>query len=89
MTNNRFVGLLYTYPWDLADEGVDAALDRIVDLTGCSEIQLAPSYHVSNYFLPHNPKSPIRFGENGAVFFRPDSYRATMPPRSSPMSAGA
>ena len=51
--------------------GVDAALDRIVDLTGCSEIQLTPSYHVSNYFLPHNLKSPIRFGENGAVFFTP------------------
>ena len=79
MTNNPFVGALYTYPWDLADEGVDEALDRIVDLTGCTEIQLAPSYHVSNYFLPHNPKSPIRFGENGAVFYRPElsRYEAT------------
>ena len=79
MTNNNFVGALYTYPWDLADEGVDEALDRIVDLTGCTEIQLAPSYHVSNYFLPHNPKSPIRFGENGAIFYRPElsRYEAT------------
>ena len=79
MTNNPFVGALYTYPWDLADEGVDEALDRIVDLTGCTEIQLAPSYHVSNYFLPHNPKSPIRFGENGAIFYRPElsRYEAT------------
>ena len=79
MANNDFVGALYTYPWDLVDDGVDAALDRIVDLTGCSEIQLAPSYHVSNYFLPHNPKSPIRFGENGAVFFTPElsRYEAT------------
>ena len=75
MTNNDFVGALYTYPWDLVDDGVAAALDRIVDLTGCSEIQLAPSYHVSNYFLPHNPKSPIRFGENGAVFFTPELSR--------------
>ncbi len=75
MTDNTFVGALYTYPWDLVDDGVDAALDRIVDLTGCSEIQLAPSYHVSNYFLPHNPKSPIRFGENGAIFYRPELSR--------------
>ena len=75
MISNGFVGALYTYPWDLADDGVDAALDRIVDLTGCTEIQLTPSYHVSNYFLPHNPKSPIRFGENGAVFFRPQLSR--------------
>ena len=75
MAKNGFIGALYTYPWDLVDDGVDEALDRIVDLTGCSEIQLAPSYHVSNYFLPHNPKSPIRFGENGAVFFRPQLSR--------------
>ena len=75
MTNNGFVGALYTYPWDLADEGVDDALDRIVDLTGCTEIQLTPSYHVSNYFLPHNPKSPIRFGENGAVYYTPQLSR--------------
>ena len=75
MTNDRFVGALYVYPWDLSDDGVDEALDRIVDLTGCTEIQLTPSYHVSNYFLPHNPKSPIRFGENGAVFYTPELSR--------------
>ena len=79
MTSNDFVGALYTYPWDLSDDGVEEALDRIVGLTGCTEIQLAPSYHVSNYFLPHNPKSPIRFGENGAIFYRPQlsRYEAT------------
>ena len=54
---------------------MDAALDRIVDLTGCTEIQLAPSYHVSNYLFPHNPKSPIRFGENVAIFYRPEHSR--------------
>ena len=79
LPNNRFTGALYTYPWDLSDEGVDQALDRIIDLTGCTEIQLTPGYHVSNYFLPHNPRSPIRFGENGAIFYTPElsRYEAT------------
>ncbi|MCY4528289.1 MAG: hypothetical protein OXD46_04575 [Chloroflexi bacterium] len=79
MSNPNFTGALYTYPWDLSDEGVDDALDRIIDLTGCTEIQLAPSYHVSNYFLPHSPLAPIRFGENGAIYYRPDlsRYEAT------------
>ncbi|GEM_PF-573654 len=79
MTDKKFVGALYTYPWDLTDEGVDEALDRIIGLTGCTEIQLTPSYHVSNYFLPHNPSGPMRFGENGAVFFMPQlsRYEAT------------
>ena len=75
MTDNQFIGALYTYPWDLVDEGLDTALDRIVDLTGCQEVQLTPSYHVSNYFLPHNPKRPVYLGENGAVYFSPDLSR--------------
>ncbi len=88
MSNPNFTGALYTYPWDLSDEGVDDALDRIIDLTGCTEIQLAPSYHVSNYFLPHNPLAPIRFGENGAIYYRPDlsRYEATeLKPYVSPI----
>lgn len=75
MHSRNFVGALYAYPWDLTDEGVNDALDRIVDLTACTEILLTPSYHVSNYFLPHNPNGPIRFGENGAVFFAPQMHR--------------
>ncbi len=35
MSDNQFIGALYTYPWDLVDEGLDTALDKIVDLTGC------------------------------------------------------
>ena len=62
MSDNQFIGALYTYPWDLVDEGLDTALDKIVDLTGCQEIQLTPSYHVSNYFLPHNPRRPVYLG---------------------------
>lgn len=79
MTEKKFVGVMYAYPWDLTDEGVDEALDRIIDLTGCTEILLTPGYHVSNFFLPHNPYGPMRFGENGAVFFIPQltRYEAT------------
>ena len=28
MTDTGFFGSLYTYPWDLADEGVDVAMER-------------------------------------------------------------
>ena len=90
MPSRNFVGALYAYPWDLTDEGVDDALDRIVDRTACTEILLTPSYHVSNYFLPHNPNGPIRFGENGAVFFSPQLGRyeeTAIKPRVSPSAA--
>lgn len=69
-----FLGSIYTYPWDLRDEGIDRALDRIHD-TGCREVMLAASYHVSTYFLPHNPRRPIYWGEDGALYFQPNWAR--------------
>lgn len=74
-----FTGALYAYPWDLVDDGLDRSLDWIADLAGCQEVVVAPSYHVSNYFLPHNPKRLIYQGEGGAVYFSPDVslYRET------------
>ena len=75
MSNHRFMGSLYTYPWDVIDEGLDLSLGRITDLTGCQEVMLTPCYHRSTYFLPHNPKRPIYFGENGAIYFSPDLSR--------------
>lgn len=68
----EFLGSIYTYPWDLTDEGLDRSLNRIADLARCKEVMLTPSYHVSTYFLPHNPKRPIYYGEDGAVYFRPE-----------------
>lgn len=86
MTDSQFMGSLYTYPWDLTDEGLDISLDRIVDLTGCREVMLTPCYHQSTYFRPHNSEGPVYFGENGAVYFTPDLSRYTetlMRPRVS------
>jgi hypothetical protein len=61
---------LYTYPWDLHDEGVEQALDVIVE-TGVTNVSLAVSYHVSTYFLPRNPKRKLYYGEDGAIYFHP------------------
>jgi hypothetical protein len=54
---------IYTYPWDLSDEGVDNALNTIADTAGLNSVSLAQSYHVSTYFLPHNPRRPLYWGE--------------------------
>ena len=62
---------IYTYPWDLADEGIDQALDRIADTAGLNSVSLAQSYHVSTYFLPRNPVRPLYWGEEGAIYFQP------------------
>ena len=75
MAEQSFIGMLYTYPWDLVDEGLDVSLGRIAELTGCQEVLLTPCYHRSEYFLPHNPRRPICFGENGAIYFAPQLER--------------
>ena len=75
--SNNFLASIYTYPWDLTDEGLDRSLNRIADTAQCDEVMLTPSYHVSTYFLPHNPKRPIYYGEDGAVYFHPDYQRFT------------
>lgn len=75
MPEDKFIGALYTYPWALADQGIDEALSQIVDLTGCREVWLTPCYHRSIFFRPYHPEKPIYFGENGAIYFSPDRSR--------------
>ena len=70
-----FLSSIYTYTWDLTDEGLDRSLNRIADLADCDEVMLTPSYHVSTYFLPHNPTRPLYYGEDGAVYFHPEAER--------------
>ena len=64
---------IYTYPWDLTDEGIDSALDTIVHTAGLNSVSLAQSYHISTYFLPHNPRRPLYWGEEGALYFQPSA----------------
>ena len=64
---------IYTYPWDLTDEGIDSALDTIAHTAGLNSVSLAQSYHVSTYFLPHNPRRPLYWGEEGAIYFEPSA----------------
>jgi len=75
MADKDFLGALYAYPWDLADEGLNQALDRITAWTACREVIVAPAYHRASYFLPHNPRRPIYCGEDGAVYFTPNLAR--------------
>lgn len=69
------VAAMYTYPWDVVDEGVDPAIRRLTEVAGQNEVHLATSYHISTYFLPHNPRRKIYYGEDGMVLFQPETRR--------------
>lgn len=72
---------IWTYPWDLADEGITEVLSRITDDGGLNSISLAVSYHAGRFLLPHNPKRKVYFTEDGTIYFRPtwDRYKKIKP----------
>ena len=65
---------LFTYAWDLEDEGYDAAVGKIAK-AGFATINLATSYHAGKFLLPHNPRRRVYFPEDGALYFNPDLSR--------------
>jgi hypothetical protein len=62
---------LFTYPWDLDDDGLERALDVIQEDGRLNGVSLAVAYHVATYFLPHNPRRKIWAGDDGMVLFVP------------------
>ena len=86
-----FKATIFTFPWDLADEGIDRALDNIQHMAGLNEVVLAVSFNGAIFFLPHNPKRTVYFGEDGVVFFEPDLSKYTetaIRPRVSELVTG-
>ncbi len=74
---------MYTYPWDLADEGIGTATGRMRDC-GINTVTLAASYHAGKFLRPHSPAGKVYFPEDGTVYVRPraDRYGAIKPIRS-------
>jgi hypothetical protein len=66
---------LYCYPWDLADEGLEAVLERLRP-TGINTITLAASYHAGKFLRPHGNSGKVYFPKDGTVYFkaRPERY---------------
>ncbi len=90
-TARLFEASILTFPWDLADEGVDRALDNIQHVAGLNEVALAVSFSAATFFLPHNPKRKVYFGEDSVVFFEPDATKYTetaIRPRVSELVTG-
>jgi hypothetical protein len=64
---------VYAYAWDIADRGVDAAIDEIVGL-GLDTITLAGAYHAGKFLRPR-ARNKVYFPEDGTVYFRFDAKR--------------
>ena len=65
---------MWTYLWDLADEGYGEVLHRLKEV-GMTSISLATAYHAGKFLEPHNPKRRVVFTEDGTVYFSPNRKR--------------
>ena len=65
---------IWVYPWDLADNGVDAVVDEIVEL-GLTELSVASVYHGGRVVTAGNVARRVHFPSAGAAYFRPEPAR--------------
>ena len=72
--------LMWVYPWDLADEGINAALDQMQSLANISAVNVAAVYHAGKFLLPHNPVRKLYMPSSSALY-----YDASTTVRSSPL----
>jgi hypothetical protein len=66
---------MWTYPWDVLDVGMAAAVADLRDRAGLDGINLATSYHAGRFFQPRSPLRKSYFPEDGTIYFQPSPAR--------------
>ena len=62
---------MWTYPWDIQDQGIDGTFADLRDRAGLNTVSLASSYHAGHFFQPRSPRGKVRFPEDGTIYFTP------------------
>ena len=63
---------MWTYPWDVQDQGLAALAADLSGRAGLNTVSLATSYHAGHFLQPRSPVQKAYFPEDGTVYFRPD-----------------
>ncbi|MGO8038146.1 hypothetical protein [Rhizobium leguminosarum] len=63
---------MWTYPWDIQDQGLAALATDLRGRAGLNTVSLATSYHAGRFLQPRSPQQKAYFPEDGTVYFRPD-----------------
>jgi hypothetical protein len=66
---------LFTFAYDVVDEGADAVVDNLADRAGANGVLMAVTYHDGRDVFPHGRAGHVRYLEPGATFFQPDDSR--------------
>jgi hypothetical protein len=71
---------IYTYAWDLAEEGIAESVRQFRAL-GLDTVTVAGSYHAGKFLRPHGRTGKVYFPEDGTVYFKTSpSYYGTIKP---------
>jgi hypothetical protein len=65
---------IFVYAWDLVDEGVGTAADRL-RAAGADSLAMATSYHAGKFVRPHGVSGKVYFPDDGTIYFRHRSQR--------------
>ncbi len=65
---------LLCYAWDIAEQGVDAAIDSFKSLN-INTATMAGAYHAGKFLRPHGQNGRVYFPEDGTAYFRTDPSR--------------
>ena len=77
---------MWTYPWDLRDEGYDAVLYKLREEVKLDAINLASAYHTFDMLRPHLPANNTLEVSQAAIYFEPqESLYGAIKPHVSPL----
>ena len=79
---------IYTYAWDLAEEGVAESQQQFRAL-GLDTVTIAGSYHAGKFLRPHGRTGKVYFPDDGTVYFKttPVYYGTIKPVANSILSS--
>jgi len=63
---------MWTYPWDVQDQGIERLFADLRDRAGLNTVSLATSYHAGRFLQPRSPYQKAYFPEDGTVYYMPD-----------------
>ena len=60
---------MWTYPWDVIDEGVDRVIGSLKEEVGLDAISLSTVYHTYDQLRTHMPGKKLFSGYEDAIYF--------------------
>lgn len=66
---------MWTYPWDIEEQGLDIVVRDLKERAGVNGISLATSYHAGRFLKPRGKAGKVYFPEDGTIYFRLDAAR--------------